>query len=88
MSDIAGVSLAPRPPPGQHVPGAVHIVVVTVPAQAPGTDGGTVVVEINAGTDAFGLANLQDLVKRLPDEKLDPSFARPWRARLMSGVGP
>lgn len=86
VSDIVGVTVTPLAPPRQGVPSFVRMVIVSNDT-SPGREGKVAEIEVAAGADAFGLRNLQDLLVRLPPEKLDPSFARPWQARLLAERG-
>jgi hypothetical protein len=87
FSDIIGITIIPVDTPQGHLPAAVRIIVaVPAPDVTVAADRQTnLMFDIRADRDAFGLRNLQDFVKRVPEEKLDPYFGRAWRARLTSG---
>ncbi len=72
LSDILGVALYPAASPLSNHPSLVELAI--------SANNGTVRVIVR--TKSFGLGNLRDLVSRLPDDKLDPEFARKWKQTL------
>ncbi len=84
LGDVLGLAIVPSSSPGRRIP------VLIVAARS--VDGATVsarrgVLELSVEAESFGQSNLRDLVLRIPEEGLDPNFARSWKAacRLQRG---
>ena len=71
------MAIQPSRPPLDNLPSLLLLAIMLSRPEGPEP------VKIVVEPRAFGHENLIDFVMRLPEDKLDPTFGRRWRARLL-----